>query len=123
MLRICYSQHWILCGQLAGPWVQELRSCWSRARTVSAFRTVVDLNDVTFIDDEGEMLLADMQGAGVEFIATGVETKHLLENLKGEGAKMSRHIGSRPRPGEGAFDIAGEGFVPSAGDATEKEKP
>ena len=83
MLRISHSEtelgeRWTLCGQLRGPWVQALRSCWQHA---PALHAVVDLSEVTFIDKSGERLLSDMRDAGVEFIATGVETKHLLENL------------------------------------------
>lgn len=91
MLRICYAQtgtgqHWTLCGQLAGPWVHELRSCWQHnRRTAAQSRAVVDLRDVTFIDENGERLLSEMETAGVEFVAAGVETKHLIENLKGQG--------------------------------------
>ena len=69
----------MLCGQLAGPWVEELRGCWNHARGASPLeRQVVDLSDVTFIDEAGEQLLSEMHGAGVEFVAAGVETKHLL---------------------------------------------
>jgi hypothetical protein len=93
MLRICYSQQWTLCGQLAGPWVEEFRSCWAHARSLAAgSSSVVDLSDVTFIDEEGEKLLSEMRTAGVEFVATGVETKHLLENLKGRGEKSLRRL-------------------------------
>jgi hypothetical protein len=96
MLRICYSltdagQRWTLCGQLAGPWVQELRSCWEHARrAVAGSAGVVDLSDVTFIDENGERLLSEMRGAGVEFVATGIETKHLLQNLKSRGERPLR---------------------------------
>ena len=88
MLRISYSQtgtgqHWTLCGRLAGPWVHELRSFWQGIRrTGPAPRVLVDLCDVTFVDENGESLLSEMQSAGVEFVAAGVETKHLLENLR-----------------------------------------
>jgi hypothetical protein len=93
MLRIYYSQQWTLCGQLAGPWVQELRSCWEHARHAAAESSaVVDLSDVTFVDENGERLLAEMRSAGVEFIATGVETKHLLQNLKSEGERPLRRL-------------------------------
>jgi hypothetical protein len=53
---------------------------------------VVDLSDVTFIDEDGERLLAEMRRAGVEFVATGVETKHLLQNLKGRGERPLRRL-------------------------------
>jgi hypothetical protein len=95
MLRISHSlidsgQQWTLCGQLAGPWVQELRSCWEHARAVGGSRAVVDLKDVTFIDENGERLLSEMRRAGVEFVATGVATKHLLQNLKARGERPLR---------------------------------
>jgi len=94
MLRICHSdtadgQRWSLCGRLAGPWVEEFRSCWRQAmeRTPLA-HAVVDLRDVTFIDIAGESLIAEMLGAGAEFVASGVANKHLLENLKNHEGRV-----------------------------------
>lgn len=52
----------------------------------------MDLSDVTFIDESGERLLADMRTAGAEFLAAGVETRHLLDNLKTSGEKPLRRI-------------------------------
>jgi len=100
MLRITHArteteQRWTLCGQLTRPWVAELRACWEHHhhQGVSA-RTVVDLNDVTFIDESGEKLLSEMVSDGAEFIATGVETKHLLKDLKSKGERpLRRFIG------------------------------
>jgi hypothetical protein len=112
MLRICYSltdtgSQWILCGQLAGPWVQELRSCWERSTlTAGASHSIVDLSDVTFIDENGEGLLSEMRSSGVEFVATGIETKDLLENLKGQGERpLRRRIG---RSTDGAHPCGGK---------------
>jgi hypothetical protein len=97
MLRVCYSdtirgQRWTLCGHLAGPWVDEFRSCWrqARSRTPRAAAAVVDLSDVIFIDEAGEELLTEMHSAGVEFIATGVENKHMLANLEAKGKRPLR---------------------------------
>jgi hypothetical protein len=97
MLRICYlhgegSHEWTLCGQLAGLWVGEFRICWERTRATGPLRTVVNLSDVTFIDEKGERLLSDMHGAGVEFVAAGVATKHLLENLAAKGERPLRRV-------------------------------
>jgi hypothetical protein len=104
MLRFSYSdtaggQRWNLCGRLAGPWVEELRSFWQqvRQRTPRA-RALVDLKDVTFIDKAGEVLLAEMDGAGAEFVAAGVENKHLLTTLKdkrnGAVQREVEHLGA-----------------------------
>ncbi len=88
MLRISFSdsaegQRWYLCGRLAGPWVNELRACWQYARSQAPrSHAVMDLRDVTFVDAGGEELLSEMRGAGADFVASGVEMKHLLENLK-----------------------------------------
>jgi ABC-type transporter Mla MlaB component len=98
MLRVSYSdnaegQRWSLCGHLAGPWVDELRTCWQHARNrAPRSRAIVDLSDVTFIDEAGEGLLSEMQSAGTEFIAAGVENKHLLASLKDNGKRPLRKL-------------------------------
>ncbi len=76
------SQRWSLHGRLAGPWVEELRRCWKQARQQAPLaRAIVDLKEVTFIDQAGERLLAEMRGAGAKLIAAGVEHQHLLAML------------------------------------------
>ncbi len=108
MLRVSYSesaegQHWSLCGRLAGPWVDELRSCWRQARErVPLARAVVDLKDVVFIDEAGETLLAEMESAGAQLVAAGVENKYLIATLKnGSGRPLRRWLeglcGNRPQ--------------------------
>ena len=88
MLRFSYSdtadgQQWILCGRLAGPWVDELRLLWSYVRErAPRARTLVDLKEVTFIDEAGERLLAEMELSGAQFVAAGVENKHLIATLR-----------------------------------------
>jgi hypothetical protein len=99
MLRVSYSdspngQHWSLCGHLAGPWVDELRSCWLLARQrAPRTRAVVDLKDVTFIDEAGEGLLAEMEKSGAELLAAGVENKHVVASLqKQAGCSLRRRL-------------------------------
>jgi hypothetical protein len=88
MLKITNSatvneDRWILSGELAGLWVAELRSNWDQVRDRSRSRKyVIDLIDVTCIDACGEKLLRELQDEGAEFVASGLYTKHLLENLK-----------------------------------------
>lgn len=87
MFRACYSdttnaQRWTLHGRLGGPWVEELRSCWKQARERAPLaRAIVDLKEVTFIDQAGEKLLAEMRGEGAELIAAGVEQQYLVSML------------------------------------------
>ena len=75
MLKITHNGtaselRWILSGQLRGPWVAELRSTWERHRSESAGKAcVVDLSDVTSIDERGESLLRSMRLDGARFVA------------------------------------------------------
>ena len=85
MLRITTTgQKLVLHGQLAGPWVEELKSAWDKSPLV------VDLTDVTFVDEAGARLLCAMKDAGVRFVARGVDTKHLLDDLKKKQAPALR---------------------------------
>jgi ABC-type transporter Mla MlaB component len=96
MLRVAYSditgsQRWTLCGRLTGPWVDELRTLWRQLRErAPRAGAIVDLTQVTFVDEAGEALLAEMQSAGSEFVATGVENKHLLECLNDQAERALR---------------------------------
>jgi anti-anti-sigma regulatory factor len=74
------EEKWILQGRLVGLWVGELRSCWKKThRSDNSRKCIVDLNDVTFIDQKGERLLRTMSKEGVQFIASGIYIKHLLQ--------------------------------------------
>jgi hypothetical protein len=78
------GERWDLGGKLSGAWVDELRSVWRRIRERSPNpHPIVVLKDVTFIDEAGERLLAEMQSAGAEFVAAGLEQKHRLANDRG----------------------------------------
>jgi len=89
------GQKWILCGQLAGPWVAELRNQWMLGREESPrLPPLVDLSDVTFIDEAGEELLRTMHGQGATFVSRGVDTSYLLQNLtQSDGSELRRFLG------------------------------
>jgi anti-anti-sigma regulatory factor len=105
MLRILCNEsadgrRWTLCGQLAGPWVTELLEEWKRRRGDSpGLELVIDLSDVTFIDEAGEGVLREMRDQGVEFVAKGVETRHTLENLATREKPQLRRFVRPPRDG------------------------
>jgi anti-anti-sigma regulatory factor len=88
MLRITIAetateQRWTLEGRLVQPWVGELRTCWKkRHRSENGRACTVDLGGVTFIDRSGLRLLRTMSKEGTQFVATGIYTKHVLEQLK-----------------------------------------
>ena len=77
------EQRWTLQGRLSGPWVAQLKSNWEKSHGQNGTRNcVVDVSGVTFVDLDGERVLAAMIKDGAQFIATGVYTKHVLEMLE-----------------------------------------
>jgi ABC-type transporter Mla MlaB component len=87
MLRITVTestseQRWILQGRLTGPTIEELITSWRANRWCQPSQNcVVDLNEITSIDKDGEQVLLMMLREGAKFVATGLYTKHLLESL------------------------------------------
>jgi anti-anti-sigma regulatory factor len=76
------EQKLVLEGRLIEPDLAELESTWRKARTALGTRKcVVDLRNATFIDENAERILLDMQREGAQFIAYGVFTRHQLEQL------------------------------------------
>jgi hypothetical protein len=73
-------------GGLAGAWVQELEDCWRKiANSERPVRVMVCA--VTFIDDKGKALLAEMHQHGAELVAEGCMNKGIVEEiLRGERA-------------------------------------
>jgi len=88
MLRITITdgpseERWILQGRLSGPWVAQLKSSWKKTPVSrQARKRIIDLNEVTFVDLDGERVLTMMMRDGAEFVAAGVYTNHLVETLK-----------------------------------------
>lgn len=93
MLKITVSTEqpgitFTLSGRLVGPWVQELRQCWLMAASTDPAQCRVDLRDVSFIDEAGTLLLAQMRRDGVALQASGCLMKAIVENL-GRPAALS----------------------------------
>ena len=84
------EEKWILQGQLTEKFASELSANWQASMDRCLDRPrVVDLNDVTLIDKSGEEVLSQMIHQGARFVATGVYTKHLLEELQTRTAGKS----------------------------------
>jgi hypothetical protein len=85
MNELPHEQRWSLQGHLVGEWADELMSTWRKKRQVGdTRRCIVELIEVTSIDRNGEAVLAELMSQGVEFIASDVYTKHVLQNLRSE---------------------------------------
>ena len=96
MLKINFSEtpaeeRWVLHGRLTDPWVDEFKACWKKNHRKDAERAcIVDLNEVTFIDQCGERLLRMLARRGAQFRASGIYTKHILEQISARhGSKRS----------------------------------
>jgi anti-anti-sigma regulatory factor len=96
MLRITIAetpteQKWTVEGRLVHPWISELKSTWTKTRIARRQRKcVVDLNGVTFIDKNGEKVLAQLSKQGAELVATGCYTHHVVQNI--EKKKSNRQL-------------------------------
>jgi hypothetical protein len=73
-------------GSLTGAWVQELEDCWRKA--ANSDRPVrVMVCGVTFIDDKGKALLAEMHEHGAELVAEGCMNSAIVEGIKQGGRR------------------------------------
>ena len=85
---------WIVQGRLVGPWAAELRLAWRNARHESDTRKcIVELNDVTFIDQNGKAVLQEIMSQNPEFVTSSIYTKQILENLRKELERKSHKEG------------------------------
>lgn len=76
------EEKWILQGQLTEEFASELIANWRASLERCPERSrVVDLSDVTLIDKCGEEILRKMICQHAKFVATGLYTKLLLEEL------------------------------------------
>ena len=94
MLRITVVENaledrWILQGRLTKGSVTELISSWRASTTCpSGRRRIVDLDKVTSIDKSGEEALSMIMRDGATVVASGVYTRHLLDELRARLAKQ-----------------------------------
>ena len=98
MLRITVTennseQRWVLQGRLTGSFLKELTANWCANRDRSSTQSrIVDLNQITCIDKDGEQVLLMMIRDKTKFVATGLYTKHLLESLSASIADPSGQL-------------------------------
>jgi anti-anti-sigma regulatory factor len=77
-----FEQRWVLQGRLAGGYALDLKQRWEEACRTRRWRScIVDLEDVTSVDHDGEGLLRQMAADGAQFVANRAYMKHLLDDL------------------------------------------
>lgn len=77
-------------GRLAGPWVHECSEVWKAlSPDLQGRKLCVDIRDVTFVDQPGEQLLAEMyKQHDVRFLTGSLLTRHFAE----QAIKASTHL-------------------------------
>jgi len=78
-----------LSGRLAGAWVAETENTW-RSAPICGGAVEIDIREVTGIDEAGCCLLRAMNEAGARFIAKGVATEALVEEITGKPVRRRR---------------------------------
>ena len=72
-------------GKLAGRCVDELDKCWQTCPS-SEVALLVDLTNVSFVDDHGRELLTRMHNKGIKLFSKNVMTKCLIEEIENSPA-------------------------------------
>jgi outer membrane protein TolC len=80
----------LLEGKLGGPWVGEVQASWNAARG-EAQKVSLDLNGVTFIDNEGKALLTKLHQEGAILISRGCLTRAIIAQACGEPFEAATH--------------------------------
>ena len=81
-------------GKLSGPWVNELDKCWQTC-PAGEMALLVDLTNVSFVDEHGKELLVRMHNQGIRLFSRSVMTKCLIEEIENTAAESGDHISSR----------------------------
>jgi hypothetical protein len=69
-------------GKLIAPWSDELKGACQRAREdLDGRELVIELTNLTAINQQGENALVALMGEGIKFRGCGVFTKQVLRQL------------------------------------------
>jgi anti-anti-sigma regulatory factor len=70
-------------GKLAQEWVSEARKAWSALSEMNGnAEIVVDLLNVSFVDEAGHQLLVEMRQGDAELIASGPLMSALIDEIE-----------------------------------------
>jgi len=81
-------------GKLSGPCVDELDKCWHTC-PAGEVPLLVDLTNVSFVDEHGKELLARMHKQGIKLFSKSVMTKCLIEEIENSAVESGDEISSR----------------------------
>jgi len=88
-------------GNLTGPWVRELDTCWhSVVGAAPGARLRVDLSSLCRVDSEGRELLSAMHRSGARLVARGCVMPVLVREIA-EAAEQEEVFVNTNTPSEG----------------------
>jgi anti-anti-sigma regulatory factor len=76
-------------GKVIRGWITEARRAWMEAS--NGKELIVDLIDVTFVDDQGRKLLSEMHAAGACLVGCGPMIGELIEDIHREIPRPDRN--------------------------------
>jgi anti-anti-sigma regulatory factor len=77
-------------GKLAHEWVHEAEIAWASLRPLKEDKAlIIDLLDVSFVDDLGEKLLTDMHGANAKLVGSGPLITALIAAIQNRQTKTN----------------------------------
>jgi hypothetical protein len=68
-------------GKLSGPCVDELDKCWQE-KSSGEPSLLVDLTNISFVDEHGKELLARMHKRGARLFSTSLMTRCLIDEIQ-----------------------------------------
>jgi hypothetical protein len=72
----------VLEGKLIGPWAEELKSAYEKAKAdLNGRDLVIDVKCLTTINADGENVLLELLKQRASFRSAGLFTKHVLKRL------------------------------------------
>ena len=78
-------------GKLAHEWVDEARNAWvALSEANGETEIVVDLRNVSFVDEAGHGLLTDIRRAGAELMGSGPLMSALIDEIEESESARSR---------------------------------
>jgi anti-anti-sigma regulatory factor len=85
-----FEQKWVLQGRLCKQWAADLKARWESTRSAREGRKcIIDLEDVTSVDAQGEGVLLEMAAEGAILFATRAYMKHILKSLNESPSSVS----------------------------------
>lgn len=80
-------------GKLAHEWVQEAARVWATLLRMNVRnKIIVDLMSVSFVDDPGHQLLAEMRHAGADLMGSGPMMNALIEEIEQTEAEHDHEL-------------------------------